>query len=85
MVGQSVSVCLFSACLLFRVSKFCLSGARQFRTTEQRLLRCLNFVVQGRLMEIPVAAIAESVCIGSLSGRWVGQLTHTLSAPLQMK
>ena len=71
-----------SACLLFKVSKFCCSGARQFRTTEQRFLLCLNFVVQGRLMEIPVAAIAESVC---MSGRWVGQLTHTLSAPLQMK
>ena len=45
-------------------------------TTEQQLLLCLNFVVQGRLMEIPVAGIAES--IGSLSGRWDGQInTHT--------
>ena len=41
------------------------------------LLLCLNFVVQGKLMKIPVAAIAESVSIGSLSGRWVGQInTH---------
>ena len=76
---------IISACLLFEVFKFCHSGACQFRMTEQRFLLCLNFVVQGRLMEIPVAAIAESVCIGSLSGKWVGQLTHTLSAPLQMK
>ena len=46
-----ISVCLFSTCLLFEVSNFCHSGACQFRTTEQWLLLCLNFVVQGRLME----------------------------------
>ena len=32
-------------------------------------------------MEIPVAVIAESVSIDSLSGRWVGQI----NTPLQMK
>ena len=68
---------IIGVCLLFEVSKCCRSGACQFRRTEQRLLLCLNFVVQGRLMEIPVAAIAESVCIGSLSGRWVGQLPYS--------
>ena len=59
---------IIGACLLFKVFKFYRSGACRFRTTEQRFLLCLNFVVQGRLMEIPVDTIAESVCIGSLSG-----------------
>ena len=64
---------LQDSCMILQV-RFC--WVVNFRTTEQRLLLCPNFLVQGRLMEIPVAAIAESVCIGSLSGRWVGQLTH---------
>ena len=52
---------IIGMCLLFEVSKFCRSGACQFRKTEQGLLLCLNYLLQGRLMEIPVAAIAVSV------------------------
>ena len=54
--------------ILFEVSKYCRSGACQFRMTEQRLLLCLNFVL-----------LAACLAGG------LGKLTHTLSAPLQMK